>query len=97
MLLVDDDPGAIQLMGGILTNVAGLRFATNGKDALRLAGELVPDLILLDAEMPGMSGFQIRRPARGRSRARSRESARPCTRGRSADAVRERKRRYRFS
>jgi PleD family two-component response regulator len=59
ILLVDDDPGAIQLMGGILTNVAGLRFATNGKDALRLAGELVPDLILLDAEMPGMSGFQL--------------------------------------
>jgi diguanylate cyclase (GGDEF)-like protein len=59
ILLVDDDPGAIQLMGSILTNVAGLRFATNGKDALRLAGELVPDLILLDAEMPGMSGFQL--------------------------------------
>jgi PleD family two-component response regulator len=39
--------------------VAALRFATNGKDALRLAHEVVPDLILLDAEMPGMSGFQL--------------------------------------
>jgi CheY-like chemotaxis protein len=37
ILLVDDDPAAIQLMGGILTSVAGLRFAANGKDALRLA------------------------------------------------------------
>jgi diguanylate cyclase (GGDEF)-like protein len=59
ILLVDDDPGAIQLMGGILANVGTLRFATNGRDALRLAGEFAPDLILLDAEMPGMSGFQL--------------------------------------
>jgi diguanylate cyclase (GGDEF)-like protein len=59
ILLVDDDPGAIQLLGGLLANVAALRFATNGKDALRLAHELVPDLILLDAEMPGMTGFEL--------------------------------------
>lgn len=59
ILLVDDDAGAIQLLGGLLANVAALRFATNGKDALRLAHEVVPDLILLDAEMPGMSGFQL--------------------------------------
>ena len=59
ILLVDDDPGAIQLLGGILAKEAALRFATNGRDALRLAQEFVPDLILLDAEMPGMSGFQL--------------------------------------
>jgi diguanylate cyclase (GGDEF)-like protein len=59
ILIVDDDPGAVQLLGGLLANVAALRFATNGKDALRLAHEVVPDLILLDAEMPGMSGFQL--------------------------------------
>jgi diguanylate cyclase (GGDEF)-like protein len=56
ILLVDDDPGAIQLMGRILAGVGKLRFATNGNDALRLAA---PDLILLDAEMPGMSGFEL--------------------------------------
>lgn len=59
ILLVDDDPGAIQLLGGILAPLAELRFATNGKDALRRARENVPDLILLDAEMPGMTGFQL--------------------------------------
>jgi diguanylate cyclase (GGDEF)-like protein len=59
ILLVDDDPGAIQLMGRILASVGTLRFATNGRDALRLAREAAPDLILLDAEMPGMSGFQL--------------------------------------
>ena len=61
ILLVDDDPGAIQLMGRILADVGKLRFATNGKDALRLARDSAPDLILLDAEMPGMSGFELLR------------------------------------
>jgi diguanylate cyclase (GGDEF)-like protein len=59
ILLVDDDPGVVQLIGRILVDVARLRFATNGKDALRLAHEAAPDLILLDAEMPGMSGFDL--------------------------------------
>jgi PleD family two-component response regulator len=59
ILLVDDDPGAIQLMGHILASVGKLRFATNGNDALRLARDSAPDLILLDAEMPGMSGFEL--------------------------------------
>jgi len=59
ILLVDDDPGAIQLMGRILGSVGTLRFAANGRDALRLALHSAPDLILLDAEMPGMSGFEL--------------------------------------
>jgi diguanylate cyclase (GGDEF)-like protein len=58
ILLVDDDPGSIQLMGRILSNVASLRFATNGEDALRLARASAPDLMLLDTEMPGLSGFK---------------------------------------
>jgi len=58
ILLVDDDPGAIQLMGRILANVGSLRFATSGADALRLARDSLPDLVLLDTEMPGMSGFE---------------------------------------
>jgi diguanylate cyclase (GGDEF)-like protein len=59
ILLVDDDPGTIQLLGRILSDSGNLRFATSGEDALRLAHDSVPDLILLDAEMPGMSGFQV--------------------------------------
>jgi diguanylate cyclase (GGDEF)-like protein len=59
ILLVDDDPSAIQLLSRILSEWDNLRFATSGEDALRLARESPPDLILLDAEMPGMSGFQL--------------------------------------
>lgn len=58
-LLVDDDPGSIQLMARILSGVGQLRYATTGEDALRLAHESAPDLMLLDAEMPGISGFQV--------------------------------------
>src|ERR1700691_3034055 len=67
ILLVDDDPGAIQLMGRILADVGKLRFATNGMDALRLARDSAPDLILLDAEMPGMSGFELLRMLKAES------------------------------
>ena len=59
LLLVDDDPNAVQLMCKILSGVGDLRFATNGADALRLARETLPDLMVLDAEMPGMSGFEV--------------------------------------
>jgi diguanylate cyclase (GGDEF)-like protein len=59
ILLVDDDPGAIELMAGVLAGEGALRFAMNGSDALRLARAAAPDLILLDAEMPEMGGFEV--------------------------------------
>src|SRR6267154_937343 len=59
ILIVDDDPGTVRLIGSILGGVADLRAATSGTDALRLARDAAPDLILLDAEMPGMSGFEV--------------------------------------
>jgi diguanylate cyclase (GGDEF)-like protein len=59
VLLVDDDLGTIQLLASIISDLAHLRFATNGEDALRLAREFTPDLLVLDAEMPGMSGYQV--------------------------------------
>jgi len=59
ILIVDDDPVVIKLMGRILTGTADLRFATNGSDAIRMLRESPPDLVLLDAEMPGISGFKV--------------------------------------
>jgi len=35
--------------------------ASNGVDALRLVGELAPDLVLLDVQMPGLDGFEVAR------------------------------------
>ncbi len=59
LLLVDDDPSAIQVMSRMLSQYSDQRFANSGEDALRLAREVVPDIILLDADMPGMSGFTV--------------------------------------
>lgn len=59
ILVVDDDPGAIQLMHRILCEEGTVRFATNGLDAIRLARAAPPDLVLLDGEMPGMHGFEV--------------------------------------
>jgi PAS domain S-box-containing protein len=59
LLLVDDDPSAIQIMSRMLAQYPDQRFATSGEVALRLAREATPDLILLDADMPGMTGFEV--------------------------------------
>jgi two-component system, OmpR family, sensor kinase len=59
ILLIDDDPSVIQVLSQCLSALGRLRFATSGAAALRLAREDVPDLVLLDAEMPGMSGFEV--------------------------------------
>ena len=59
ILLVDDQPLMIRLMGRALADVRELKCATRGEDALRVAREAPPDLVLLDAEMPGMGGFEV--------------------------------------
>jgi diguanylate cyclase (GGDEF)-like protein len=59
ILLVDDDPMVIRVFSRILSDYAPLRFATSGRVALKLARESVPDLVMLDVEMPEMSGFEI--------------------------------------
>jgi len=59
LLLVDDDPGQIQQLGRLLSGYSQLRFATSGEQALALAHAWQPELVLLDAEMPGLDGFEV--------------------------------------
>lgn len=59
ILLVDDDPSAIRLMSQMLAGLAEIRFAMNGRDALRLAQECNPGVIVLDAQLPDLSGFDV--------------------------------------
>jgi len=59
LLLVDDDPSTIRIMSQILAEYPDQRFATSGEAAIVLAQDVVPDLILLDADMPGMTGFDV--------------------------------------
>jgi CheY-like chemotaxis protein len=47
LLLVDDDPSAIQVMSRMLAQFRDQRYATSGEVALRPARESTPDLILI--------------------------------------------------
>jgi len=61
ILIVDDEPLARQRLVGLVQGLNGHEAcanASNGKDALRLAQELRPDVVLLDIRMPGMDGIE---------------------------------------
>jgi len=59
ILLIDDDPGAIQLIKRTLADIGTLRAANNGRDALRMAHESTPDLILMNAHMPHTNALEL--------------------------------------
>jgi two-component system, cell cycle response regulator len=59
LLLVDDDPAMIRIIAEMLAEFPDQRFATTGEAALALAREATPDLILLDANLPNMTGFDV--------------------------------------
>lgn len=60
MLVVDDHPlfrqGVVNALNGT-DNLRVVGEAGNGEDALRIAMDLLPDVVLLDISMPGWSGF----------------------------------------
>jgi len=57
-MLVDDDSVNRQVMAGLLRDKGWrIREASNGREALRLLQDDLPDLILLDLIMPEMDGF----------------------------------------
>lgn len=60
ILIVDDKPLNCQTLAALLHGQGyQLAFALNGFEALTQAAMLMPDLILLDVMMPGMSGFEV--------------------------------------
>jgi two-component system alkaline phosphatase synthesis response regulator PhoP len=60
ILIVDDEQTTAQLVKMVLKK-QGYRVVTsgNGPEALRIADDLIPDLVLLDIVLPGMDGFQV--------------------------------------
>ncbi len=71
ILIVDDDPDFTALVREWLTrHHHEVLSATGGAEAIRLAGAQKPDLILLDAEMPDISGIETGRRLRGDAQTR---------------------------
>ncbi|WP_158592261.1 EAL domain-containing protein [Noviherbaspirillum sedimenti] len=64
ILIVDDVPANVVVLGNALADAYEVRFATSGAEALELAERAPPDLILLDVMMPGMSGHEVHRRLR---------------------------------
>jgi diguanylate cyclase (GGDEF)-like protein len=64
ILVVDDDPLLVQMIGAMLGDLGRVRFATSGEAALRMLAQEPPDVVLLDSEMPGMNGFEVCRTIR---------------------------------
>ena len=59
-LIVDDDHMMRLLEQETLSQFEfDVREATTGEEALQLLDEFVPDLVLLDVDMPGINGFEV--------------------------------------
>lgn len=60
VLVVDDEPSALRIVRSYLAEEAfEIVTATSGEEALAAVRERLPDLLILDLMMPGMSGFDV--------------------------------------
>lgn len=59
LLVVDDLPGNIDVMCGILGKNYLIKVANSGQLALKIVAAQAPDLILLDVMMPEMDGYEV--------------------------------------
>jgi DNA-binding NarL/FixJ family response regulator len=69
LLIVDDEPNLLRALEALLS---AERFevttARSGRDAMVKLAQAVPDLIISDIRMPGMSGYELARQLRDSSR-----------------------------
>jgi PAS domain S-box-containing protein len=59
VLVVDDDPKAVDLIAIRLEGLANVLRAGGGRDAIEIARRELPDLIVLDLMMPDVNGFDV--------------------------------------
>ncbi len=65
VLVADDDPAMLTLLETVLRNSAWeCHFTTDGRRALVMAHRLLPDLMVLDIEMPFVTGLEVLRRIR---------------------------------
>jgi CheY-like chemotaxis protein len=60
LLLVDDDSDLTELLGALLEGAGHtVRVARDGQEGLALVAARLPDAVLLDVEMPGLTGPEM--------------------------------------
>ncbi len=60
IVVVDDEPGTLKLLKTLLEGDGhDVRAFTGGSLALRSIEAQMPDLVMLDMRMPGMSGIEV--------------------------------------
>lgn len=59
MLVVDDMALNIRILNELFSDDFDIFMASDGLQALVRAQELLPDIVLLDVEMPGLDGFEV--------------------------------------
>jgi len=59
VLIVDDDPINLEILGSILEDKYELTKAVSGTEALSIMVDKQPDLVLLDLHMPELDGFEV--------------------------------------
>jgi len=68
VLVADDEPSMLELVARHLSSHDNPRLdileASDGEEAWKLARERLPDLVVLDVMMPGMSGWEVCRKIR---------------------------------
>lgn len=68
ILIVDDDPGVVHALARTLLDLAQLHFSVRGEDALLKLETNTPDLMLIDIDMPDLSGYEVVERMRGNPR-----------------------------
>ncbi len=67
VLLVDDNPNNLMLFGALLqANGAKVQSVESGEACLEAVASAVPDIILLDIQMPGIDGVETLKRLRNR-------------------------------
>jgi PAS domain S-box-containing protein len=68
ILVVDDDADGADTLALLLEKIGHqVTVARSGPEALRVADQLRPDVVILDIGLPGMDGFQVAQMIRGRN------------------------------
>lgn len=67
ILVVDDNLFNIEIVREVLEEDYDLETATTGREALEIATDFQPDIVLLDIMMPGMNGYEVCRRLRANS------------------------------